>query len=50
LRTARVQISARFFGEICHISGVGATLRNAFFGQYQPDDYHEIDWLYGHRA
>jgi 3-hydroxybenzoate 6-monooxygenase len=50
LRAARVQISAEFFGEICHIEGVGRTLRNQFFAARAPDDYREIEWLYGHRA
>ena len=50
LPTARVQISAQFFGEICHIGGVGRILRNQFFGAHSPDDYREIDWLYGHHA
>jgi salicylate hydroxylase len=46
-RTARVQLSARRFGEVCHIHGVGIELRNALFGQRDPRDYRQIDWLYG---
>jgi 3-hydroxybenzoate 6-monooxygenase len=50
LRTARVQLSAQFFGEICHIGGVGRILRNQFFGGRATGDYREIEWLYGYRA
>lgn len=45
-RTARVQYSARRFGDICHIHGVGIDLRNAFFAQKAPQDYEPLDWLY----
>ena len=50
LRTARVQISAGFMGEIFHIDGVGRLLRNQFFGRHAAQDYRELEWLYGHRA
>jgi 2-polyprenyl-6-methoxyphenol hydroxylase-like FAD-dependent oxidoreductase len=46
-RTARVQRSARRFGDVCHIHGVGMELRNALFSQRDPRDYDAIDWLYG---
>lgn len=49
LRTARVQLTARFFGEFCHVAGVAATLRNALMSRRAPDSYHEVDWLYGRR-
>ncbi|MEA2466771.1 MAG: 3-hydroxybenzoate 6-monooxygenase [Thermoleophilaceae bacterium] len=45
-RTARVQHSARRFGDICHIHGVGIDLRNAFFATKAPQDYEPLDWLY----
>jgi 2-polyprenyl-6-methoxyphenol hydroxylase-like FAD-dependent oxidoreductase len=45
-RTARVQFSARRFGDVCHIHGVGIDLRNAFFAQKAPQDYEPLDWLY----
>jgi 3-hydroxybenzoate 6-monooxygenase len=48
-RTARVQQTARFFGEICHIDGVGAILRNALLSQRASDDYSYTDWLYGYQ-
>lgn len=47
-RTARVQTSARQFGEIVHIDGMGLILRNAYFAQRASDDYTYTDWLYGY--
>jgi salicylate hydroxylase len=45
-RTARVQQTARRFGEICHIHGVGVDLRNALFATKHSQDYEPFDWLY----
>ena len=45
--TARVQLSARFFGEICHAGGIAALFRNAAFRHRAVDDYRYLDWLYG---
>ena len=45
-RTARVQRTARRFGEVSHIGGVGIDLRNALFAQRDPRDYQPFDWLY----
>lgn len=45
-RAGRVQSSARRFAEACHIGGVGVELRNALFGQHDPQDYTVLDWLY----
>jgi 2-polyprenyl-6-methoxyphenol hydroxylase-like FAD-dependent oxidoreductase len=50
LRTARVQLTARFFGEVLHVDGVGVTLRNALLAQRAHDDHYEIDWLYRYGA
>lgn len=50
-RTARVQLTAHLFGEICHVGGVGAQLRNAFVAQAGgrvPWDW--IDWIYSEPA
>jgi salicylate hydroxylase len=46
--TARVQLTARFFGEIAHAQGVAALFRNALFRRHDPTDYRHLDWLYGH--
>jgi salicylate hydroxylase len=49
LRTARVQTTARFFGDyVLHLEGANATLRNALLAGRAADDYSAIDWLYGH--
>ena len=45
-RTARVQLSARFFGEVCHVGGFGAVLRNALLRQRSATDYSLTDWIY----
>jgi salicylate hydroxylase len=47
LRTARVQYSARLFGEIWHTGDVGATLRDAMLAPRRDDDFGHVDWLYG---
>jgi len=46
--TARVQLTARFFGDIAHAQGTAALFRNAAFRRREPDDYGYFDWLYGH--
>lgn len=46
--TARVQLTARFFGEIAHAAGIAAMFRNAAFRMRADDDYRHFDWLYGH--
>ena len=48
VHTARVQLTARFFGEIGHATGVAAMFRNMAFRQRDPEDYSHFDWLYGH--
>ena len=51
LRTARVQATARFFGDyVLHLAGVDAILRNALLASRKADDYSVVDWLYGHAA
>ena len=46
--TARVQLTARFFGEIAHAQGIAALFRNAAFRRHDPEDYRYLDWMYGH--
>jgi len=45
-RTARVQITARAFGDILHADGGARELRNHLCAQRDPDWPAEIDWLY----
>lgn len=48
LRTARVQIMARVYGEFYHASGVTAELRNLMLAGRSPAQaYDGIAWLYG---
>lgn len=50
LRTARVQLTSRFFGEVLHVGGVGMTLRNALIQPRPHDSFFEVDWLYRYRG
>jgi salicylate hydroxylase len=45
-RTARVVLTARTFGHICHAGGGARALRNELAAKRSPDDPWEIDWLY----
>ncbi len=46
LRTARVQLTARFYGEIYHASGVKAELRDQMLGGGGEDAWDGMAWLY----
>jgi salicylate hydroxylase len=45
-RTARVVLTARFFGEVCHAGGGARMLRNEIASRRDIDFPYEIDWLY----
>jgi salicylate hydroxylase len=48
LRTGRVQIMARVYGEFYHAGGVAKELRNMMLGARTPEDAMAgMDWLYG---
>jgi 2-polyprenyl-6-methoxyphenol hydroxylase-like FAD-dependent oxidoreductase len=47
-RTARVQRTARFFGDLKHLDGVGRSVRNALLQKRSPDDFDYFDFLYGY--
>jgi 2-polyprenyl-6-methoxyphenol hydroxylase-like FAD-dependent oxidoreductase len=48
LRTGRVQLMARFLGDIYHAEGVARELRNQTLGQRTPRQSHDgLAWLYG---
>jgi 2-polyprenyl-6-methoxyphenol hydroxylase-like FAD-dependent oxidoreductase len=48
LRTARVQIMARVYGEFFHARGPTAELRDQMLGARTPQQaYESINWLYG---
>jgi salicylate hydroxylase len=46
LRTARVQLTARIFGDIIHTRGGARDLRNHLMAQRTPETFTEVDWLY----
>ena len=46
-RTARVQRTARFFGDLKHLDGAGRAARNALLQKRAPDDFEYFDFLYG---
>jgi 2-polyprenyl-6-methoxyphenol hydroxylase-like FAD-dependent oxidoreductase len=47
LRTARVQLTARLYGEVFHASGASRDLRNNFLKQRSPEQSLEsMSWLY----
>ena len=45
-RTARVQTTARDWGELWHAEGLLRSVRNAMLTDRRPEDYRYIDWLY----
>jgi salicylate hydroxylase len=48
LRTARVQIMARVYGDFYHARGPAAELRAQLLGPRTPEQsYQGIAWLYG---
>jgi salicylate hydroxylase len=48
LRTGRVQIMARVYGEFYHASGVARDLRNMMLSARTPEQSFEaMEWLYG---
>ncbi len=50
LRTARVQLTARLYGQVYHASGATRDLRNAFLkAQTTEQTYESLAWLYDAR-
>jgi 3-hydroxybenzoate 6-monooxygenase len=47
VRTARVQQTARQWGDLWHCDGLFRATRNALLTERDPHDYRYIDWLYG---
>lgn len=45
-RTQEVQRNARAFGEICHIDGMGRTMRNELLRNIEPQLVDYADWIY----
>jgi 2-polyprenyl-6-methoxyphenol hydroxylase-like FAD-dependent oxidoreductase len=47
VHTARVQRTARDWGDLWHCDGLFRSVRNALFRDRDPHDYRYVDWLYG---
>jgi salicylate hydroxylase len=47
LRTGRVQLMARVFGEVYHASGVNRELRNKVLPEWMAQGGVDMSWLYG---
>ena len=48
LRTARVQLTSRFYGDVFHAEGVARELRNTLLPRRTPEQaYQGMAWLYG---
>lgn len=47
VRTARVQRTARQWGDLWHCDGLFRATRNALLSDRDPTDYRYVDWLYG---
>lgn len=45
-RASRIQTNARRFGEICHLEGMGATLRNMLLASRSPENFDDISWVW----
>ena len=45
-RATRIQTNARRFGEICHLEGMGATLRTMLLSSRKADDFDDISWVW----
>src|ERR1700691_2944637 len=51
LRTGRVQIMARVYGEFYHAAGVAKELRNGMLSSRTPEDAMAgMEWLYGEQT
>jgi salicylate hydroxylase len=46
LRAARVTLTSRFFGHVCHAAGGARDLRNHLASQRGPEYFYEVDWIY----
>ena len=46
LRAARITLTSRFFGHVCHAGGGTRDLRNHLAGQRGNENFFEVDWIY----
>lgn len=46
LRAARITLTSRFFGHVCHAGGGQRDLRNHLAAQRGNENFFEVDWIY----
>jgi len=46
LRAARITLTSRFFGHVCHAGGGARDLRNHLAAQRGTENFFEVDWIY----
>ena len=46
LRTARITLTSRFFGHVCHAGGGARDLRNHLAAPRGSEYFYEVDWIY----
>ena len=46
LRAARITLTSRFFGHVCHAGGGARDLRNHLVRQRGSEYFYEVDWIY----
>ena len=46
LRAARITLTSRFFGQVCHAGGGARDLRNHLGAQRGAENFFEVDWIY----
>ncbi|MGW4803494.1 FAD-dependent monooxygenase [Kitasatospora sp. NPDC004272] len=45
-RAGRIQTGAHLFGDLCHLEGMGATMRNLALAHHSPADFDDIAWVW----
>ncbi len=46
LRAARITLTSRFFGQVCHAGGGARDLRNHLAAERGSEYFYEVDWIY----
>ena len=46
LRAARITLTSRFFGHVCHAGGGARDLRNHLASERGSEYFYEVDWIY----
>ncbi len=46
LRAARITLTSRFFGQVCHAAGGARDVRNHLAAKRGAEYFYEVDWIY----